>query len=78
MRHRLEIEIPIFTEGNVRSVEPKENVDKRRVYEGKDGLIRRRFRSKMLNVDSCWMCAMLGAMFKAVFTREYQSLYQSD
>ena len=38
MRHRLEIEIPIFTEGKVRGVEPKENVDKRRVYEGKMGL----------------------------------------
>ena len=38
MRHRLKIEILIFTEGKVRGVEPKEDVDKRRVYEGKMGL----------------------------------------
>ena len=38
LRHRLKIEILIFTEGKVRGVEPKEDVDKRRVYEGKMGL----------------------------------------
>ena len=38
MRHRLKIEILIFTEGKVRGVEPKEDVAERRVYEGKMGL----------------------------------------